>query len=352
MMQRRMITEYEWRRRTAVHKRPSWVGAQCIYPSRLRRIVQKYLCLIALLLSGLFAFYMPVLFQKVENYTDIELTSVQEFQVRQVEEITYFKPEHLIYEMVVFTEEQLLRGNMLLLDACHPLPENVLPPNTASVAKYGNGMVPISSLNIKSGRETIDALRELFSMLKSKGFDGIYVYQGTTTASEQYRCLIEEMRKYMKNNMPDKARAKVFDQAEMPGEGELMQENTVELRLIENGIKIADGGGLEENPTWQALLQCAWRCGFVRSDPKRPYRFRYVGKAHATAMTYLDLNLADYLDWLHQKRVIAISSGKGLQYVILCQPMNKERTAFEIPEGALYEASYDNTGYAVVACTL
>jgi len=351
-MQRRMITEYEWRKRTAGHKRPLWVGAQCVYPSRLKRMTQKYLCLIALLLSGLLAFYMPVLFPIAENYADIELTPAQGFRVRQVEEIAYIKPAHLNYETVIFTEEKLLRGNMLLLDESHPLPEDILPPNTASVAKYGNGMVPISSLNIKSGRETIDALKELFSLLKSKGIDGIYVYQGTTTESEQYQRLVDDMRMYMKNNIPDTARVKVLNQAEMPGRGELVQEHTVELMLLKNGTKISDEGGQEKNPTWQTLLQYAWRYGFVRSDPKWPYRFRYVGKAHATAMTYLDLNLADYLEWLHQKRVIAISSGKRLQYLILCQPMNGKRTAFEIPEGSVYEASYDNTGYAVVACTL
>ena len=347
-----MITEYEWRTRTAIRRRPAWVGAQCIYPSRLKKMAQKYLYRFAILLSVVFSLWMPIMFQKTENYADIEVPPVQGFQVRQVGDVTYAKPDHLIYETVVFTYEQLQRGKMLLLDESHPLPEGVLPPNTASIAKYGNGMVPIHSLNIKSGRETIDALKALFSMLKSKGYEGIYVYQGTTTASEQYQRLIKDMRMHMKNHIPEKARAKVLNQAEMPGMGEMMREHTVELRLIPNGSGKPDEKSLEASRTGQALLQYAWRYGFVRSDPKWPYRFRYVGKAHATAMTYLDLNLADYLEWLHQKGVIAISSGGQLQYIILCQPINEERTAFEIPEGAQYEASYDNTGYAIVACTL
>lgn len=156
----------------------------------------------------------------------------------------------------------------------------------------------------------------------------------------------------MRNQSPDIARKMVLGRAELPGTGEMIQEYTVEIRLVDGISRQADERSLEESAQGQALLQYAWRYGFVRSDPSQPYRFRYVGKAHATAMTYLNLSLADYLEWLHQKQVIAVSAGGRIQYLIFCQPMKNDRIAFELPVGAVYEASLDNTGYAVVACTL
>ena len=82
------------------------------------------------------------------------------------------------------------------------------------------------------------------------------------------------------------------------------------------------------------------------------FRFRYVGKAHATAMTYLDLRLEEYLEWLHQKGVLAVQEDGGLKYLILCKPLTGTHIAFDVPAGASVEASFDNDGYAVVACTL
>lgn len=356
-MQHRLMTEYEWRKQlSAVRRRQDWVGAQCVYPPKWRRMLHtnRLMRLIALMLSGAIAMILPLAIPEntSETFDNIRISENPGVQARQVSAVSYALPRNMMWESYVFTREQLLRGKMLLLDEAHPLPEDAPPPNTAGIAKYGNGMVPVRSLSLKAGRQTIDALSSLFAVLREKGIEGIYVCQGTTTAAEQQSRLVKSMRMQMRLDSPDHARQTVLDQMEWPGFGELLQEYTVGICLMDAVAQQQDERLLEESAQGQMLLQYAWRHGFVRSDAAHPDRFRYVGKAHATAMTYLDLPLAAYLEWLHQKEVLVISAGGRPQYLILCQPMLNERIAFDLPSGAEWEASLDNTGYAVVACTL
>ena len=70
------------------------------------------------------------------------------------------------------------------------------------------------------------------------------------------------------------------------------------------------------------------------------------------ALTFLNLSFENYLQWLHEKGTLAISDGGELRYLILCKPLTGERVSFQLPQNAVYEASLDNLGYAIVACTL
>ena len=130
-----------------------------------------------------------------------------------------------------------------------------------------------------------------------------------------------------------------------PGQGSLLSEYTIE-------IKQTNGLPLQETIQGQQFLQLCWRYGFIRESQKNQARFRFVGKAHAAAITYLDLELESYLKWLHEKQVITISSGGRPQYVIFSRKMQGDYAVFDLPEEATYEISLDNMGYAVVACTL
>ena len=136
----------------------------------------------------------------------------------------------------------------------------------------------------------------------------------------------------------------------------VLQGQGIGARLLEYAVEIrlrsAPDMPLENSRQGQALLQQAWRHGFVRTNPQsRPFRFRYVGKAHATAMTYLDVNFGEYLNWMHQKGSLAVSTEGELRYLILCQPVTDDHASFSLPVDARCEVSLDNTGYALAACT-
>ena len=141
----------------------------------------------------------------------------------------------------------------------------------------------------------MDALVQLFSALHARGLRGLTVWQGTTSAAQQRETQEASVRRLLTVMPPDEAVAATWLALDSPGTGELLQEYTVELRFQTDDPEKPDDRRWEETPQGQLLLQTAWRFGFVRSQPKADgrehFRFRYVGLAHATAITYLDLTL-------------------------------------------------------------
>ena len=272
--------------------------------------------------------------------------------VRSVSAIKYETPHDLTYRNLTFTRKQLLDGKMLCLDDTHDLPTDAPAPNTASIAKFGNGAVPVRSLTVKAGEETIAALTELFAQLRAEGVDGLYVWQGTVTPKQQRQALVLQTRELMSNHFPEDAVQAAKERLSLLDSREYLQEYTVEIRQMDHHTQRPVECALEETPQGQRLLQLSWRYGFVRSSREFPFKFRYVGKAHATAMTYLDLDLKEYLEWMHQKRSMVISAGGKPQYLILCQPVTGDYAAMDLPADASYEVSLDNMGYMLAACTL
>ncbi len=346
-MQREWLTEYEWRTQNVRKpKRPDWWGAQCMYPKRRmirNRGFQRGLMTVSLAAALMLPFAVPV--PDTQDFAVLQTGQQPMPAARSVNAIAYRLPGNRDYQQQIFPRSKLLRGKLLVISPQHPLPDDLPAPNTASVAQKGNGMIPVRSLQVRTGYETIDALKQLFEQLRSEGIEGLYVQQGMMSRAQQTDALLRQMRTLMKTSSIAQAQESLFQTAEPAGTGSLLLEYAVE-------ISPADGSALETSPQGQRLLQLCWRYGFVRESAQRPFRFRYVGKAHATAMTYLDLDLESYLAWMRRKEVLVVSAGGVPQYLILCKPMQGDYAAFDLPVGAACEISMDNTGYALAACTL
>lgn len=357
-----LLTEREWRKQCAHRRtcRPAWWGAQCVLPKAARLSLKQDRAFHAFLMFLAFvtALMLPILYPQ-KSAADYPVVTIQTdpngLRPREVSAVSYGLPAELPMQSMTYTREALLRGKLLLVSASHPLPQGVPAPNTLSIAEYGKGMVPVRGLSVRSGRETIGALTELFARLGKRGVSGLCVWQGTLSAAQQQAARVEAMRAYIPHMALNEALHAALAQTDAPNTGELQQEYTVDIRLIGSAGQ-ADKRPLESTPQGQTLLHFAWRSGFVRTQPTgdgaRAYRFRYVGKAHAAAMTYLDLPLQPYLEWLHQKGALVISQDGAPRYVIVCKPMHGSHVELVLPQGAACEVSLDNMGYAVAACTL
>ncbi len=357
-----LMTEREWRRQAARAKppRPGCWGAQCVLPAQRRRKLRedRAFSVFLLLLSLSAALAMPMLTPRAVRQQYPQATAVQsaeDVQARAVSAVSYELPEGLEMQSVTYTREQLLRGGLMLLDGEHPLPDGAPAPNTMSIAAYGKGMVPVNGLSVKSGRDTIEALAELFASLRVEGISGLCVWSGTMTRSQQAAAQAQSALRYASQMPLEDAVRKALAQDTPVSAAEQQQDDTVEIRLIAGGSEDPDPRPLDSSQQGRALLRLAWRSGFIRREPggidAAAFRFRYVGKAHATAMTYLDLTLEEYIRWLHQKGVLAVREDGRLKYLILCKPLTGTHIAFDVPKGTRVEASFDNDGYAVVACT-
>ena len=350
--------EWEWRQKTGARKRSAkavW-GPQWERPS-VRRFFSWKWGKVILLVAAMAACQTPV---SVSNEWQIQpaeqglAAAGSQPLPRTISAIVYDYPPEA--ELISFscTRQQLLRGKLLLLDQAHPLPQDVPAPNTLSIAAYAGGNIPVRSLQLSSGIETMDALKSLFSALRRQNVTGLAVWEATISQAQQQAEKLEYARMLMRSVLPEDAAAQTVMLWNEPGAEEMLQEYTVELRFRRETSP--DPRRPEMHADGQALLQQAWRHGFVRTHPDAgehgPHRFRYVGRAHAMAMTYLDLSLQDYLLWLHEKGVLTIYNGGTPEYVIVCTALQNGRAVFRVPQNAQYEVSLDNIGYAVAACTL
>ena len=347
-----MITECEWRKQWRGNKRNHstlW-GAQCwlINSNELTHFKKKTCSILCLLGSIIISLLMP-LFSPItghETFSDIVWPSdSSEACTREIEAISYVYPTGMERITTVYTHEQLLRGKMLLLDQEHPLPANAPAPNTVSIAQFGKGRVPVQNLQIKCGRGTIEAAAALFADLQERGIHGLIVTEGTISYAQQLEQLETQARTLMRQTGIRSAVEQALVQHDKPGYGEMLQEHTI--AISEQNTQKAS--------RWEQLVRIAWKHGFVRTNPQESIRsekrFRWVGRAHATAMTYLDLTLKDYLLWMHEKGVLTIEEEGVVRYMILCKPITGTHVAFDLPVGAECEASLDNLGYAIVACS-
>jgi len=168
---------------------------------------------------------------------------------------------------------------------------------------------------------------------------------GTLSTAQQRSEMLSKLREQMKGMPAKQALDRVLALSDWPGTGERLMEYCVEMQIQDEQKK---------ELILEALQQTAWRFGFIQTKAQTPdtLRLRYVGKPHATAMTYLNLELEKYLKWLHQKKVLTVMENGLPKYVILCEQMTGERVQFALPEGAEYDVSNDNAGYAIAACTL
>lgn len=351
-----ILTEREWRKQAsrARRKKPPCWGAQCmVFTPRQKLTQDRGLHALLIMLSFTAALIMPFAVPKPQAETRYQLLAYQSesqegVTPRAVSTVGYTLPSEFYYTTRTFSREELLRGKLLLIDDDHPLPRDVPAPNTMSVAAFGKGMVPVGDLAIKSGKETIRALTRLFAALRGKGAGGLTVCRGTMTPLEQREWQLSRFRTLAAQLPLGEAMRQTLADTDAPGTGDLQQEYTVEIRLSGN-VEVS-----EKQHQDVILKHTAWRYGFIRvpSGSKSDFRYRYVGEAHATAMTYLDLTIREYLELLHQKKVLQVRRDEHLRYLILCLPMNDAYVEFKYPEGAAWEVSLDNMGYAVMACAV
>ncbi len=277
-------------------------------------------------------------------------------QPRQVSLVRYEYPEGAALCEITCDEITLLRGKLLLIDEAHPVPSGAPAPNTLRIATCGRGMIPVRDLALKSAQETIDALYQLFYDARRQQIEGLAVCRATLSEAEQRAWLLERMRVYAERMPLGDALAAAQKEVDEPGRSEHQQGYAVDIRLYASWNAPAADAPLLESEQGRYLLQHAWRHGFVLRYPKaaqedKAYHFRYVGEAHSTAMTYLDLTLEGYLNLLHEKGVIQVLEGGAPKFVIVCAPIVDGYAALRLPEGAKYDISADNLGYAIAACS-
>lgn len=269
-------------------------------------------------------------------------------------------PESPVQRLTV-TNERLVNGRMLLIDAEHPLPEGAVPGNTFGVLSYARGRIACRDPQAVLGEETLIRLEYLCVDARNSGMDRLTVFAGTRSQEQQRILLTDTVADFARDVPIEEAVALAKEKVDAPGCSEHQLPWTVDIRLCRTWNDMPAREALADSPQGSWLLENAWRYGFVQRWPEadpavddhRPYHFRYVGLAHARMMRALGLDFEGYLTFLRQEGAVTLLDDEGAPLVTaVCVRAGERHTIFEVPEGTkLEDASLDNTGWALLSLT-
>lgn len=269
--------------------------------------------------------------------------------------IVLSQPKDLLLRGIVFTQDRLYHGKLLLIDEKHPIPLAAAAPNTLSISAHAGGQVATRSAQTLTDRETLQALKELFQAGRQKGIGNWTVFAGTRSNEQQLDLQLEQLKVFAQSHSLEEAASMAARTWESPGCSEHQTGFAVDIRLCDDWNAPARTQSLSESREGQYLLDEAWRYGFIhRYQSKNPHRmpeeayhFRYVGKPAAELMHLLEMTLEEFLSFAREKKEWAYYEDGKLKYYVVCEKAPGDWLT-QAPDGvATIDYSADNTGYAI-----
>ena len=220
-------------------------------------------------------------------------------------------------------------GHLMLVNNYFAVPEEI-PAELVRIIDHVRTLN--NNQNILLDREALENLREMMASATRFGFARFMVTEGYRTHARQFELYNSEQWG------PLSAR---------PGHSEHQVGLAVDISYP--GVNI----GNSRQGTW--LMENSYRYGFVLSFPAHkthitgfpfePWHYRFVGQPHAYFMHTNDLVLVEYIEFLRERREIAVNFD-GTEYRVFY--MSATQTFIDIPVGYFYNASLDNTGGIII----
>lgn len=237
------------------------------------------------------------------------------------------------------TEEQVTRGNLVLVNKDHPLDPEAVPKDIVTLFENNDLMYGYVVLDntIRLSRSVAEKFGD---MIEAAGEDGVNHFM----ISSGYRDEGEQEELY---------REKGSDYALPPGYSEHNLGLSMDIGSTQKSI--------DRSPEGKWLKEHAWAHGFILRYPQdkteitgiqyEPWHFRYVGQPHSMIMKELNLTLEEYLDYLKEKSSYR-TTVEGKEYEIKYVPVTSQDMEIEIPAGSEYEISGNNIDGIIVTVLL
>ncbi|MGG4341737.1 M15 family metallopeptidase [Paenibacillus lautus] len=237
------------------------------------------------------------------------------------------------------TDEQVTRGNLVLVNKEHPLDPGAVPKDIVTLFENKDlmhGYVVLDN-TIRLSRSVAEKFGD---MVEAAGEDGVNRFM----ISSGYRDEGEQEQLY---------REKGSDYALPPGYSEHNLGLSMDIGSTQQSI--------DQSPEGNWLKEHAWAHGFILRYPQdkteitgiqyEPWHFRYVGQPHSMIMKELNLTLEEYLDYLKEQSSYG-TTVKGKEYEIKYVPVTSKDMEIEIPAGSEYEISGNNIDGIIVTLLL
>lgn len=237
------------------------------------------------------------------------------------------------------TDEQVTRGNLVLVNKDHPLDQGAVPKDIITLFENKDlmhGYVVLDN-TIRLSRSVAEKFGD---MVEAAGEDGVNRFM----ISSGYRDEGEQEQLY---------REKGSDYALPPGYSEHNLGLSMDIGSTQQSI--------DRSPEGNWLKEHAWAHGFILRYPEdkteitgiqyEPWHFRYVGQPHSMIMKELNLTLEEYLDYLKEQSSYR-TTVDGKEYEIKYVPVTSKDMEIEIPAGSEYEISGNNIDGIIVTVLL
>lgn len=237
------------------------------------------------------------------------------------------------------TDEQVTRGNLVLVNKDHPLDPEAVPKDIVTLFENQDLMYGYVVLDntIRLSRSVAENFR---NMIEAAGEDGVNRFM----ISSGYRDEDEQEQLY---------REKGSDYALPPGYSEHNLGLSMDIGSTQQSI--------DRSPEGKWLKEHAWAHGFILRYPQdktevtgiqyEPWHFRYVGLPHSMIMKERNLTLEEYLDYLKDQSSYR-TTVEGKEYEIKYVPVTSKDMEIEIPAGSEYEISGNNIDGIIVTVLL
>ncbi|GIO97204.1 D-Ala-D-Ala carboxypeptidase VanY [Paenibacillus lautus] len=237
------------------------------------------------------------------------------------------------------TDEQVTRGNLVLVNKDHPLDQGAVPKDIVTLFENKDLMHGYVVLD-NTIRLSLSVAEKFGDMVEAAGEDGVNRFM----ISSGYRDEGEQEQLY---------REKGSDYALPPGYSEHNLGLSMDIGSTQQSI--------DRSPEGKWLKEHAWAHGFILRYPEdkteitgiqyEPWHFRYVGQPHSMIMKELNLTLEEYLDYLKEQSSYT-TTVEGKEYEIKYVPVTSKDMEIEIPAGSEYEISGNNIDGIIVTVLL
>ena len=266
----------------------------------------------------------------------------------------------------------LLNGGLLLVNAWHSLPADFSEEGMISVGEASSFNIQVQDNSVKLFPPAYNALQEALNAAKEDGLEYFIVMEGYRSVAEQEELFSEQMQALGGRYSGERLIAEAKKKVNYPGTSDYHTGMTVRMDVYQRGnSELNDQKFQAESAQGAWLTENCWKYGYIFRFPSKDFpnsswedkahktgvssqlnMYRFVGKAHAAAMTVLNMCLEEYIEFLIDHPHICIYQDGALAYEVVRIKGAGEKDSFALPvpnPANSYQASLDNMDGVVMA---
>lgn len=271
------------------------------------------------------------------------------------------------------TRATLLSSGLILANQWHALPDDFETQTKelqTSIAKATNWGIGVGNANTSLFPDAVAALKEFVTAAKEEGLEAYCVDEAYRTMDYQQTLWDKEITRLSGNYSGDVLIAQAKKNTNYPGTSEYQTGSSFHIQLYEAGNKELNAIPFQSSEQGAYLNEHGWEYGFVFRFPLEDYptsgtsdksyitgvsskrnMYRYVGKAHSTAMHILDMCLEEYIEYLMDHPHIAIYQDGALKFeIVRMTASDADTVSCPVTRSAVsYQADLDNMGGIILA---